>query len=69
MSEKWESESLRWIHKLREKNYRRAKGRPLRKLPLGASREAQALSRKLGLQRTSLRPEASLAPKRLARSR
>lgn len=69
MSEKWESESLRWIHEVREKNYRRARGKPLRQLPLGPSHKAQALSRKLGLQRASLRPEGSVALKRQARSR
>jgi hypothetical protein len=69
MSEKWESDSLRWIHELREKNYRQVKGKPLREFPVGPSREAQALIRKLGLKRTPLRPEESLAPKRQARSR
>lgn len=64
MSEKWESDSLSWIHEVREKNYKRAKGKPLRKLLPGPSREAQALSRRLRLQRMPLRPEERLTPKR-----
>ena len=69
MSEKWESDSLSWIHEVREKNYKRAKGKPLRGLSPGPSREAQALSRRLRLQRMPLRPEERLAPKRRADSR
>lgn len=69
MSEHWESESLRWIHQAREKNYQRAKLKSLEKLPSGPSRKAQALARKLGLQRVALRPEARLSPRRQAGSR
>jgi len=64
MSEKWESESLSWIHEIREKNYKRARGKPLRELPAVPSREARALSRRLRLQRMPLRPEERSAPKR-----
>jgi hypothetical protein len=64
MSERWESDSLRWIHELREENYRRAKGTPLGKLPLGPSREAKALSRRLDLQRGSLGLEQLVEPAR-----
>ncbi len=46
MSEKWESDSLSWIHEVREKNYKRARGKPLKGLSPGPSREAQALSRR-----------------------
>ena len=69
MSEKWESNSLRWIHELREENYKRTKRKSLRKLPVGPTRDAQALARKLGLQRVALRPEVRLFPKRQAGSR
>ena len=69
MSEKWESDSLSWIHEIREKNYKRAKGKPLRGLPPGPSREARALSRRLRLQRMPLRPEERLTPKRRIGSR
>lgn len=57
MNEKWESDSLRWIHSLRKQNYQRTKKKPLRELPLGPSAEAKALVKKLGLQRASLRTE------------
>ena len=67
MVEKWESDSLRWIHDVREENYKRSKGKPLRRLPSKPSREAQSLSRRLGLKRVSLRPEERLAPKRQSR--
>jgi len=64
MSEKWESDSLSWIHEVREKNYKRAKGKPLSGLLPGPSRKAQALSRRLRLKRLPLRPEERLTPKR-----
>lgn len=69
MSEKWESDSLSWIHEVREKNYKRAKGKRLSGLLPGPSREAKALSRRLRLQRMPLRPEERLAPKRRVGSR
>jgi hypothetical protein len=69
MSERWESDSLRWIHEVREKNYKRGRGKSLDKLFLGPSREARALVRKLRLQRVALRPEAKPFPKRQAGSR
>jgi len=69
MSEKWESDSLSWIHEVRETNYKRAKGKPLRVVPAGPSREAQALSRRLRLKRLPLRPEERLSPKRRVGSR
>ncbi len=63
MSEKWESDSLNWIHEVRETNYKRAKGKPLRGLLPGPGREAQALRRRLRLKRLPLRPEERSAPK------
>jgi len=69
MSERWESDSLRWIHEVREANYKRGKGKSLHKLFSGPSREARALVRRLGLQRVALRPEVRLFPKRQAGSR
>jgi len=69
MSEKWESNSLSWIHEVREKNYKRAKGKPLRGLLPKPSREAQALSRRLRLKWLPLRPEERSAPKRRVGSR
>ena len=50
MAEKWESDSLRWIHEVRAANYRRTKHIPLRKLPIGLSPEAKALVEQLGLR-------------------
>lgn len=69
MSEKWESDSLRWIHEVREENYKRTKRKPLEKLPLGPSRAAQALIRALGLRRAALRAVERLAMKRQSGSR
>ncbi len=69
MSEKWESDSLSWIHEVREKNYKRAKGKPLKGFSPGPSREAQALSRRLRLQRMPLRPKERLTQKRRVSSR
>jgi hypothetical protein len=69
MSERWESDSLRWIHEVRERNYKRAKGKSLDKLPCRPSREALALAKKLGLQHIALRSEARLLPKRQTGSR
>jgi len=69
MSERWESDSLRWIHEVREKNYRRARGKSLDKLISGPSRKARVLVRKLRLQRVTLRPETKPLPKRQAGSR
>ncbi len=69
MSEKWESDSLNWIHEVRETNYKRAKGKPLRGLLPGPSREAQALRRRLHLKRLPLRPEERSAPKGRVSSR
>jgi hypothetical protein len=58
MSETWESESLRWIHNLRKRNYQKTKGKLLEKLPVGPSKEAKALAKKLRLQRVALRTES-----------
>ena len=69
MSERWESDSLRWIHEVREKNYKRGKGKSLDKLIAGPSRKARALVRKLRLQRVTLRPEAKPLAKRQIGSR
>ena len=69
MSERWESDSLRWIHEVREANYKRGKGKSLDKLISGPSRKARALVRKLRLQRVTLRPEAKPLAKRQAGSR
>lgn len=69
MSERWESDSLRWIHEVREANYKRGKSKSLHKLFSGPSRRAQALVRKLRLQRVTLRPEAKPPAKRQTGSR
>ncbi len=69
MSERWESDSLRWIHEVREKKYKRGRGKSLETLFSGPSRKARALVRKLRLQRVVLRPEAKPFPKRHAGSR
>lgn len=69
MGEKWESDSLRWIHEVREENYKRTKRKSLQQLPLGPSRAVEALIRTLGLRRTALRPEERLARKRKVLSR
>lgn len=69
MSEKWESDSLRWIHSLRKQSYQKTKEKSLRELPLGPSAEAKALVKKLGLQRAPLRAEKRPVTKSKARSR
>ena len=69
MSERWESDSLRWIHEVREGKYKRGKGKSLDKLISGPSRKARALAQKLGLQRVAPGPEARLFPKREVGSR
>ena len=57
MSEKWESESLRWIHSVRKQSYQKTKGKSLGEILIGPSPEAKALAKKLGLQRVPLRTE------------
>jgi hypothetical protein len=69
MSERWESDSLRWIHEVREANYKRGKGKSLDRLISGPSLKARALVRKLRLQRVTLRPEAKPLTKRQTGSR
>lgn len=64
MRERWESESLRWLHELREENYRRAKGKPLRKLSPGPTPAARTLARKLDLQHVSPHVEETVPLKR-----
>ena len=54
MSEKWESESLRWIHSVRKRSYEKTKGKSLKELALGPTQAAKALSKKLGLKRVPL---------------
>jgi hypothetical protein len=61
MSKKWESESLRWIHAMRNKGYLKTKGKPLTELPIGPSKEAKALAKKLRLKRVPLRAEGTPA--------
>ena len=63
MRDRWESDSLRWIHTVREERFRRTSRKRLAQLSSGPSREAQALMRKLDLPRAPLRPEARLAAK------
>jgi hypothetical protein len=63
MNEKWDSESLRWIHDLRKKSYQKTKGKALKDLPVGPSKAAKALAKKLGLQRVALRTESIPAAK------
>jgi hypothetical protein len=55
MSEKWESESLRWIHDVRKKNYQKSKGIALRDLAASPTKDAKALAKKLRLKRVALR--------------
>ena len=69
MSERWESDSLRWIHEVREENYKHGRGKSLETLFSRPSRKALALARKLHLQRVALRPEAKPLSKRRAGSR
>ncbi len=69
MREHWESESLRWLHELREENYKRAKGKPLRQLPPGPTPAARTLARKLDLHYVSPHVEETVPLKRRAQSR
>lgn len=69
MSEKWESESLKWIHVVRKQSYQTTKGKSLEHLPVGPSAKARALVKRLGLQRVPLRAEKTPVTKRKARSR
>jgi len=67
MGEKWESDSLRWIHEVREENYKQIQGKPLGKFPLGPSRAAHTLARRLGLKRVPFRPAERLTPRKQTR--
>ena len=69
MSEKWESDSLRWIHSVSKQSYKKTKGKSLEQLPVGPSAEAKALAKKLGLQRIHLRTERRPGAKGRTRSR
>ena len=69
MSEKWESESLRWIHSVRNQSYKKTKGKSLEDLPVGPSGKAKALARRLGLQRVPLRTEKGAVTRRKAHSK
>ena len=52
--EKWETESLAWIHRVRAEHARRRKGK-LKPMPLA---EQEALAAKHGLKLTTLRDRA-----------
>ncbi|MFQ5684257.1 MAG: hypothetical protein ACE5HC_13435 [Candidatus Binatia bacterium] len=69
MSEKWESESLEWIHAVRKQSYQKTKGKSLAKLPFGPSAEAEALGKQLRLQRAPLRTEKRTVTKSKAHSK
>jgi hypothetical protein len=69
MSERWESDSLRWVHSVRKQSYKKTKGKSLEQLAVGPSAEARALAKKLGLQRVPLRSEQRPASKNKAPSR
>ena len=55
MSEKWESDSLTWIHAVRKRNYEKTKGRTLAELSPEPSAKVKSLVKKLRLQRVPLR--------------
>jgi hypothetical protein len=69
MSEKWESDSLRWIHSVRKQSYQKTKGKSLEELSSGPSAEAKALAKRLGLQRVPLRTEKRPGARGRARRR
>ena len=69
MSERWESDSLRWIHSVRKQSYKRTKGKSLEQLAVGPSAEARALAKRLRLPRVPLRGEQKPARKNKAPSR
>lgn len=47
--EKWESESLAWIHKIREQSYKETKGTDLWVVAQRTNRNAQEFIKSLGL--------------------
>lgn len=69
MSDKWESDSLRWIHAVRKQIYKKTKGKSLRELTPEPSAEAKGLAKKLRLQRVPLRGERTSVTKSKARTR
>jgi len=68
MSEKWESESLSWIHAVRKRNYEKTKGKSLAELSPGPGAKCDALIRKLKLQRVAARTLKKTATKRRVNS-
>jgi hypothetical protein len=68
MSEKWESESLSWIHAVRKRNYEKTKGKSLAELSPGPGAKTDALIRKLKLQRVAVRTLKKTATKRRVNS-
>lgn len=55
MSEKWESDSLTWIHAIRKRNYEKTKDKTLAELSPEPSAKVKSLVKKLRLQRVPLR--------------
>lgn len=55
MSEKWESNSLTWIHAIRKRNYEKTKDKSLAELSPEPSAKVKSLVKKLRLQRVPLR--------------
>lgn len=68
MSKKWESESLSWIHAVRKRNYEKTKGKSLAELSPGPGAKADALVRKLKLQRVPVGTHKKTATKRRVNS-
>lgn len=60
MREKWDSDSLRWIHEVREENYLRTRDKTLRAMSPSPSAAARTLLRRLGLRRVPLRRDEQL---------
>jgi hypothetical protein len=48
--ESWETESLRWLHRLREDNYNRTKDKPLKKVMAESRKSVLQISEALGLK-------------------
>jgi hypothetical protein len=48
--EKWETESLRWLHKVREDNYERTKDRPLKEIMAESRKSVIGMSKEFGLK-------------------
>lgn len=51
----WETESLKWIHEVRKRNYERTKHLKVTELPLPTSEEVDRLAAEFGLARVPAR--------------